>query len=185
MSKFVKGLVVAELKKRIGDNKDFLVIDPSKVDAVKVNQLRLKAQKQGIRILTVKNALAKVVLAENGVTALDTVLEGPSALVWGGEDIVALSKELFKWMKEAKALVVKGGTVDGASLNAKAVEELSKSAGKPELLGRILNLIRSPGGNIAGALLGPGGVLAGQIKTLAEKTEEDGAAEGSEAPAAI
>lgn len=181
MSKFVKGLVVAELKKRIGDVKDFLVVDPSKVDAVKVNQLRLKAQKQGIRILTVKNALARVVLAENGVTSLDNVLEGPSALVWGGEDIVALSKELVKWTKDAKTLVIKGGTIDGAALDAKGVEDLSKSAGKPELLGRILNLIRSPGGNIAGALLGPGGVLAGQIKTVSEKEE---GAEGSEAAAA-
>ena len=183
MSKRIKTLVMSEFTKRIGDNRDFLVLDSSKVNAVKVNQLRLRAAKLGIKMLNVKNTLALKALSELGVNTLGPVMNGPSSLVWGSSDMVALSKEIAKWAKEKdlKDLKIKGGTLDGVALDEKGVDELSKSAGKPELLGKILTLIRSPGGQLAGALLGPGGYLNGQIKAIAEKTEEETPAE---APAA-
>jgi large subunit ribosomal protein L10 len=185
MSKRVKTLVMSEITKRFGDNKDFLVLDASKVTAVKVNKLRLRAEKLGIKMLAVKNTLALKALTEVGVTTLNPVMTGPSALVWGGADMVALAKEIAKWAKEKdlKDLKIKGGTIDGTALDEKGVDLLSKSAGKPELLGQILSLIKSPGGQLAAALIGPGGYLSGQVKALAEKTEEaEAAEEGSETP---
>lgn len=183
MSKRIKTLVMSEVTKRLGDNRDFLVLDSSKINAVKVNQLRLKAAKLGIKMLNVKNTLAAKALSDLGVTTLDQALSGPSTLVWGASDMVALSKEIAAWakQKDLKDLKIKGGTLDGTALDEKGVEELSKSAGKPELLGRILTLIRSPGGKLAGSLLGPGGYVAGQVKAIAEKTE--GEAAPAEAPA--
>lgn len=177
MSKRIKTMVMSEVTKRIGDNRDFLVLDASKVNAVKVNQLRLRGAKLGIKILAVKNTLALKALSELGVTSLGQAMNGPSALVWGMSDLVALSKEITKWSKEKdlKDLKIKGGSLDGTALDTKGVEELSKSAGRPELLGRILTLIRSPGGQLAAALQGPGGIVAGQIKAIAEKTPEEAA----------
>lgn len=174
MSKRVKTLVMSEITKRFGDNKDFLVLDASKVTAVKVNKLRLRAEKLGIKMLAVKNTLALRALTDVGVTTLTPILTGPSALVWGGADIVALSKEIAKWAKEKdlKDLKIKGGTLDGVMLDEKGVDALSKSAGKPELLGQILTLIKSPGAQLAAALIGPGGYISGQVKTLAEKEVE-------------
>ena len=185
MSKRVKTLVMSEVTKRFGDNRDFLVLDASKVTAVKVNKLRLRAEKLGIKILAVKNTLAQKALSEVGVTSLKPILTGPSALVWGGADIVALSKEITKWSKEKdlKDLKIKGGTLDGQTLDTKGVETLSKSAGKPELLGQILTLIKSPGAQLAAALIGPGGYLNGQVKAIAEKEGDAAAETPAEAPA--
>jgi len=184
MSKQVKTMVMAEVTKRIGNNKDFLVLDASKVNAVKVNQLRLRAAKLGIKMLNVKNTLALKALSELGVNTLGSVMNGPTSLVWGSSDMVALSKEITKWAKEKdlKDLKIKGGTLDGVALDEKGVETLSKSAGKAELLGQILTLIKSPGAQLAGALLGPGGYLNGQVKAISEKTDE--AEAPAEAPAA-
>lgn len=186
MSKRVKTMVMSEITKRFGDNREFLVLDASKVTAVKVNQLRLRAAKLGIKMLNVKNTLAQKALTEIGVSALGPILNGPSALVWGSSDIVALAKEVTKWSteKELKALKIKGGTIDGQTLDTKGVEALSKSAGRPELLGQILTLIRSPGARLAAALIGPGGYLGGQVKAIVEKAEEAAAAAPAEtAPA--
>jgi large subunit ribosomal protein L10 len=69
-------------------------------------------------------------------------------------------------------LEIKGGSVEGQSLDSAGVDALSKSPGREELLGRVLMLIRSPGGTVAGALLGGGGKVAGQIKSIAEKEGE-------------
>lgn len=175
MSKQVKEMVITELQKRLGDSRDMLVIDASRLDALSNNKMRLKLQAQGIHILNVKNALAAKALADLGVTTLKPFLVGPSALVWGGPDMVALSREIAKWAKDLKKVEIKGGTLDGTPLDAQQVDVLSKSPGREELIGRVLTLIRSPGGRLAGALLGPGGLLAGQVKSIAEKTEGAGA----------
>ena len=182
MSKPIKEMIISELLKRLGDAREFLVIDPSKMDAFTNNKLRLKLRANDIHVLNVKNTLARKAMGEKKVAGLDPFLAGPSALVWGGADIVALSKEITKWAKEIKTLQIKGGTLDGTSLNAKEVEALSKSPGREELIGRVLMLIRcAAGGNLVSALKGPGGKLAGQVKTLTEKEE---AAEPEVAPAA-
>ena len=121
--------------------------------------------------MTVKNALARKALHSIGVTALDDVLQGPSTLVWGGEDIVALSKEIAKWAKELPKLEIKGGAVEGSALDASGVDALSKSPGREELIGIIVGAALGPGAQLAGALLGPGGYLAGQVKAVEEKGE--------------
>ena len=187
MSKRVKTMVMSEFTKRIGDNRDFLVLDASKVNAVKVNKLRLRAAKLGIRMLNVKNTLALKALSDLGVKSLGPIMSGPTSLVWGGSDIVALSKEIAGWAKEKdlKDLKIKGGTLDGQLLSEKDVDVLSKSPGRLECLGKVLTLIKSPGAQLAAALLGPGGYLGGQVKAIAEKVADDAAGESpAEAPAA-
>ncbi len=84
----------------------------------------------------------------------------------------SLSREITKWAKDAEELEIKGGTVEGQSLDADGVDRLSKSPGRPELLSKIAGLLLAPAGNIAGALLGPGGLVAGANKSKAEGDEE-------------
>ena len=81
MSKQIKQLVITEMERRLGDNRDFLVIDSSRLDAISANKFRLGLQEQSIGALTVKNSLAKRALSNMGVTALDACLNGPSTLV--------------------------------------------------------------------------------------------------------
>ena len=169
MSRHVKEMVISEIQSRIGDVKDFIVVDCSKVDAITANRWRLGLRKDRITALTVKNSIAANALKKKGIEGLDAVLAGPSTLMWGGDDIVALSKAVTKYAQEMPKFEIKGGSVEGQSLNAAAVDSLSKSAGRVETIGQIAGLLLSPGGQLAGCLQGPGGRLAGQLKTLSEK----------------
>ena len=173
MSKRVKQMVIAEIRERIGETAELLVVDSSRLDAITTNKWRLALRQSDITVLTVKNSLAKKALGEAGITGLDPYLEGSSTLVWGGEDIVALSREIARWAREIKQLEIKGGTAEGTSLNAADVDALSKSPSREELIGQIAGLALSPGARLCGALLGPGGKLAGQIETIAEKADEE------------
>lgn len=171
MSKFVKEMIISEIESRIGETRDFVVIDSAKMDAITDNDFRLKLHEKGIATLTVKNSLARRAFANAGVEGMEETLQGPSTLVWGGEDIVALSKEMSKWAADIESLVIKGGSTEGTSLTSDDVEKLSKSPGRMELIGQIASCILGPGAQLAGALLGPAGVVAGQIKTISEGEE--------------
>ena len=170
MSKYVKGMLIDAVADRIGDASDMLVVDVSTVDAVTVNRMRLAWAEKGIHALTVKNTLARKALERKGVAGLDGVLDGPSTLVYGGEDVVALSKEITQWAKDVEQLAVKGGAVEGQSLDEAGVTALSKSASREDLLARIVGQILAPARNISGALIGPGAALASQIKQIADGT---------------
>ncbi len=171
MSKLVKNMMIADLQAELGDCRDVLVVDVSKLTGVNTNKWRLDLQKKNIRVLGVKNAVAGKALSDIGLSGIKDVLAGPSALVWGGEDIVALAKEITQSVKDVAGLQLKGGAMGATSLSADQVESLSKSPGRAELLSQIAGLIRSPGGRIAGAIQSPAGRIAGCVKSIADKDE--------------
>jgi large subunit ribosomal protein L10 len=172
MSRAVKDMMIDAIRERVGDTRDFLVIDSSRLDALTDNRFRLTLQERGISVLRVKNTLAEQALQQLGTGSIRHIGGGPSALVWGGEDAVALSKEITRWARELEPLEIKGASIDGQPLDAKQVEALSKSPGRLELLSQLSGLLLSPGARLAGALLGPGGTLQGQIKAMSEADEE-------------
>lgn len=175
MSKLVKNMLIEHVQQRVGETRDFLVVDASKLDANSANRMRLALQQKNISALTVRNSLARQALGQLGVDTLDPVLEGPSTLVWGGEDVVALSKEIAKWAKELEPLEIKGGTLDGQTLTAEGVDEVSKWPSREELLSIIAGQLLSVPGQIASQLTAPATEVAGQIKTLIERQEEEAA----------
>lgn len=172
MSKTVKNMVIGEIRNRLGDCDQLLVLDASRLDAVTDNQFRMALQEKGIQLLQVKNTLACHALEDRKIEGLRDVLQGPSTLVWGGEDIVALSKEMAQWAKKIEPLQIKGGALEGKAIDATGVEKLSKSPSRLELIGQIAGQLLSPGARLAGALLGPGGTICGQLKAMSESDEE-------------
>lgn len=171
MSKKVKEMIIDEIKERLDGAQDVLVLDSSKLDAITDNTFRLAMEAKGVHLLTVKNTLARKALGDVG-ESLRPILEGPSTIVWGSEDVVALSKEVTKAVKGNDKITIKGGAVEGQVLDPSGVAKLSKSAGRQELISQIAGLILSPGAQLGGALLGPGGKLAGCVKAIADKEEE-------------
>jgi len=172
MSKPIKQMVMSEISHELDGCSDLLIVDASKMDAITNNRWRTALREKQIKVLTVKNTLARRSLEAAGVTGLESLLTGPTTLVWGGEDVVALSKEITKWAKDVEALQIKGAAIEGRALGTDGVESLSKSPGRVELLGQIAGLILSPGARLAAALLGPARKIAGQVKTIADKEGE-------------
>ncbi len=174
MSKAVKGMVIDEIEAKLGDHRDLLVVDTSRMDAFSQNRWRLGLRKRNIGAFTVRNTLARRALERIGVRGLDKALAGPSTILFGGADIVALSKDLVDEAKKNDKLAIKGGTVEGSALDAAGVEALSKSPSREELIAKIAGQILAPGANLAAAMLGPGSTLASQLKTICDKDGEGG-----------
>jgi large subunit ribosomal protein L10 len=94
------------------------------------------------------------------------------ALIWGGEDIISLAKEVVKIAedKNFEPFKAKGGVMDGQPLAAEQVKAVSKWPSRKEQLSILSGQILSPGATLNAQLLSAGGKLASQIKKKSEES---------------
>lgn len=175
MSKYVKNLIAQDIAKRLEGVEEALLVNVIGLGVNESVALRKQLREKDIHILAIKNSLAR--RATEG-TPLHVALEGAEgslAFVWGGEDLISLAKEVAKLDKdpEFKAFTAQGGVMDGESLTADRVKEISKWPSRTEQLSILSGQMLSPGSNLSGALLGPGGTVAGQIEKKAGDDEEE------------
>jgi ribosomal protein L10 len=173
MSKYLKNLLSDDLKRRLDGVSDLLVVDVMGLKSNTTVELRKQLRKKKINLLVVKNSLAR--RATEGTTLAPAFegVEGSAAVVWGGEDIVSLAKEITKLTEEKQfdKFSAKGGVMDGSKLSAAQVKDVSKWPSRAEQLSILVGQILSPGATLCGQLLGPGAKLASQVKKKSEGEE--------------
>jgi large subunit ribosomal protein L10 len=177
MSKYVKGLIKNELVQKFEGVNDFVVVSLTGIDGNDNNEMRGDLKGKGIGLTMVKNSLMRVALERLGATAaVGLFLAGPCSVAYGGDSVVDVAKELSNWAKKATSLDMRGAYVDGVIIDGEGAKALAKMPNRVELQGQIVMLANSPGASLAGAIAGPGGAIAGCIKSLVEKLEESEAA---------
>ncbi len=174
MSKYVKDLVTRDIKREFDGVADAVVVSYVGMDANTTNDLRGELESKNIKMLVVKNSLAR--RAAQG-TSLAPAFEGASgqiAVCWGSSDFVSLVKEIVRIDRdEAKYGKFKGvgGVLDGEKLDADALKAVSKWPSREEQISLLVGQILAPGSQLSAALLGPGAALASQIKKKGEEDE--------------
>lgn len=173
MSYFVKSLIQNEYEKKFENVNDFVVISTKGVGGIDNNVLRGELKEKGIRMAVVKNSLMRLALQKMDMDKACAIFDtGPCTVAYGGDSVVDVAKELVGCTKKLKAIQFKGAYVDGVVMDGEGVMELSKMPNRAELQAQVVQLTLSPGSNLAGALVGPGSVIAGCVKSLIEKLEE-------------
>src|SRR2546423_6702918 len=146
MSKYVKQLVTEHLRKQWQGLEEGLLVNVSGMNPNASMKLRRELRQKGMHLLMVKNSLAR--LATSG-TPLERAFEGlasPTAVVWGGEDIVSLAKEVVRLAKvEAYApFGPLGGIMEGEPLSGDDVVNVSKWPSRKEQLSILVGQILAP-----------------------------------------
>ncbi len=178
MSKPVKEMMIRDYKDILGDTEDVLLVSIRGIDANSNNELRKGLAEKNIHITVIRNNLAKKSFEGSKLAELSPLLNGPSAVAFGGETVVDVARELVDRAKEIEGLELKGAVLDGMLFEGKAgVEELSKFPTRDEAIAKVVTVILSPGRNVAGAAMGPAGAIAGILKAIEEKLEKGEAIE--------
>jgi len=119
-----------------------LLTDYRGITVEDVTSLRNTLRGTNSEYKVIKNNIVKRALNANGEAGLDSVLEGPTAVVIADEYVEPL-KAIYNFSKENEFYKIKGGIVEGKVMDANELITLAKLPSRQELLGML-----------AGALLG-------------------------------
>lgn len=173
MSKTVKGILMKDYETRLAGASDALVVSVRTLKGIDTTKFRRNLAKNKIKVLIVRNALARKQFKGTPLEGLIPLLAGPSALAFGGGSVVEVARQIVGLLKDFPALELKGAILDGQLFEGdKGVKELSKFPTRGEAIGNNVTLLVSPGRKLAAQVKGPGSNLAGIIKAIEAKLEK-------------
>lgn len=102
-----------------------------------------------------KNTLTTIAADRAGIDGMETLLEGPTALVLTYGDPVQTSKIVTDFVRTSRVLTVRGGVMNNRLVSAPDIDAISTMPSREELLGRLLGMLASPMSRIVGVLGAP------------------------------
>ncbi len=117
--------------------------------AIKFDDLRSKARKNGVYLHVVKNTLARKAVKGTEFECLDTALTGPLVLGFSLEDPGAVGRVIKDFAKDNDKLVVKAVAVGGTLYGPKDIERLASLPTKDQALAILLGTMKAPIGKFA------------------------------------
>ena len=187
----LKQPIVQAIAEEIKDAQSVVLVDYRGLTVAQDTELRKQLREAGVVYKVYKNTMMKRAFEGTEFEGLDNCLEGPSAIAVSKDDATAPARILCKFAKDAPALELKGGVVEGTVYDVAGLTELSKIPSREELLSKLLGSIQSPITNFARVIKqiaeqGGGEAAAAAAEGNAEEAAEapaEAAAETAEAPA--
>ncbi len=127
-----------------------------------------------------KNTLVKRAASAAGIEGLDELFVGPTAIAFVSGEPVDAAKAIKTFARDHKALVIKGGYMDGRALTVAEVERIADLESREVLLARMAGAMKGNLAKAAGLFNAPASQVARLAAALQEKREA--AAASTEAP---
>lgn len=154
---------VKALAEKMKDAKIILLTDYRGINVSDDTKLRNDVRNANAEYKIIKNNIVKRALNLNGETGLDSLLEGPTAVIMGNEDYLEPSKVIYNFTKNNEFYKIKGGIIDGKVMTAEEIITLAKLPSRETLLSML-----------AGSLLGTiskFAVALDQVRMQKEETQ--------------
>lgn len=166
--------LVALYQQEIERSSAIVLTNYTQISVSKINDLRAKLRAADTTFMVTKNTLLGIALKECGRTVdADSVLEGPTAAAFVGEDIGRGVKTLADWIKDAGGEIVqiKGAVLENDLLDSARAAALADLPTREQMLATLLATIIAPASQLVRTVNEPGASLARVIKAHADKQE--------------
>jgi large subunit ribosomal protein L10 len=169
MKRADKEQLVTELKEKIGGAQALYYTDFTGLNVKRMTELRRRLRKANVEYVVIKNTLALRAVNESGLVG--ERLKGPTGLVMA-KDAVGAAKVLTDFAKENdQRPSVKGGLLDGSSIDAAQVKRLAAMPSREQMLANLAAGLQSPLSGMLGALSGPLMMFVGALEGLKKQRE--------------
>ncbi|HFU6816484.1 TPA: 50S ribosomal protein L10 [Streptococcus agalactiae] len=138
-----------------------VVVDSRGLTVEQDTNLRRSLRESDVEFKVIKNSILIRAAEKAGLEDLKELFVGPSAVAFSNEDVIAAAKVISDFAKDAEALEIKGGSVDGKFTSVEEINALAKLPNKEGMLSMLLSVLQAPVRNVAYA-----------VKAVAEKDEE-------------
>ena len=181
-----KAADVAELVESFQDSAGAVLTEYRGLTVKQLQDLR-RSLGENANYAVVKNTLAQIAAKEVGIDGFDDLLTGPTAIAFINGDVVEAAKGLRDFAKAYPALVIKGGVLDGALLDAKEIAKLADLESRDVLLGKLAGAMLASLSQAVYLLNAPLSQAARLAGALQAKAEQDPSilAGGAGSPAAV
>jgi large subunit ribosomal protein L10 len=176
MAKADKATAVADIAEQFKDSTATLVTEYRGLTVANLKDLR-RSLGDSATYTVAKNTLVKRAAAEAGIEGLDELFIGPTAIAFVKGEAVDAAKAIKKFAKDNKALVIKGGYMDGRPLSVSEVEKIADLESREVLLAKLAGAMKGNLTKAAGLFQAPLVQVARLAAALQEKREKDGSAE--------
>lgn len=163
---------VEKLAEKLGSSVAGVVVDYKGITVADDTILRRKLREAGVEYTVVKNTMLRRAADKVGLSGLDSVLEGSTALAISANDHVAAARILCEYAEKNKDFTVKAGFVEGKTIEAAEVESLAKMPPKEVLVAKVLGGLNAPISGFVGVL---NANLRGLVVALNAIAEQKGA----------
>jgi len=140
-----------------------------------LQSLRTRLGETNTGFMVVKNSLLGIALKENGLPSPESLLSGPNAVAFVGEDIGRSVKSILDWIKAEKIGEVSGALLGNSVLDARNAEALAELPSKEQVLAQVLGAINAPASSLARLLNAPSASLARVINAHVEQQNGEAA----------
>jgi large subunit ribosomal protein L10 len=174
---------VAELKEQIESANALLLTEYRGLTVEEITELRRSLRDVDASLSVIKNTLMQRAANDAGIAELDELLVGPSAIAFVNGDVVAVAKKLKDASKQFPALVIKGGYMDGAPLDAAGASSLADLESREVMLSKIAGMLTSEMSRAAATFIATQSKFLSLLEAYKEKLPAE-EAPAAEAPAA-
>ena len=175
-----KAAVIEEITERFNNSSAAVLTEYRGLTVAQLTQLR-RSLGAGSSYAVVKNTLTKRAAEQVGFSDLSPLLSGPTAIAFIEGDPVTAAKAIRDFARANPLLVVKGGVVEGRTVDAREVTRLADVESREVLLAKLAGAMKGNLTKAAGLFQAPLSQVARLAAALQEKKES---AQGSAAPAA-
>jgi large subunit ribosomal protein L10 len=161
-----KQTCIDELNAEFRNIKNAILIDYRGLKVVDVTQLRREIHKLSSKYVVVKNTLAILAAKDTSLESLKDCLKGPTAIAYNDSDAVPLTKFLLDFAKTKPQVQFKAGLVEGKPISVDQLESIAKLPGRPELLAKLIYLLKAPMTHLVSVLKSPVRDLAAVVKQV-------------------
>jgi large subunit ribosomal protein L10 len=167
-----KAAAVAELAEQFRSAQATVLTEYRGLTVGQLKQLRRSLAGQASYTVA-KNTLAKRAAAEAGITGLDELFTGPTALAFVSGDVVEAAKGLRDFAKANPLLVIKGGVFEGKTISAAEVTRLADLEPREVLLAKLAGAMKANLSRAAALFQAPLSKAARAAAALQEKREKE------------
>lgn len=139
-----KKQAVAALAEELKGSCAGVLVEYSGVTVADDTALRAELRKDNVTYKVVKNSILKRAAEEVGLSDLDAVLAGTTALAICEDDYVAPARILKKFADSHKDFNIKSGFMDGEVIDLATIESLASLPTKDVLLATVCNAFNAP-----------------------------------------